>query len=139
MIPVFLDSNFRARRHYGVMEYIYDLNKKTSEIPRNPTSSKWSENFWSCLQVIRQVLNNKQKFDIVFLGFIALAHLQVLCPLPKERSPLWYLFVYIYLCINIYIYIIHSSTCIKRSPSRILWKIFCFRRPQCPEWHGCLI
>ena len=87
------------------MEYIYDLNKKTSEIPRNPTSSKWSENFWSCLQVIRQVLNNKQKFDIVFLGFIALAHLQVLCPLPKERSPLWYLFVYIYLCINIYIYI----------------------------------
>ena len=32
------------------MEYMIWI-KKTSEILRNPTSSKWSENFWSCLQV----------------------------------------------------------------------------------------
>ena len=59
------------------MDYMIWM-KKTSEILRNPTSSKWSENFWNCLP--RLLLNNEQKLDIVFLGFISLAHLHyVLC------------------------------------------------------------
>ena len=89
-----MDSNFRARRHYGVMEYMIWI-KKTSEILRNPTSSKWSENFWSCLQVDS-------------LGFEQRAECCVLC---RRSGHPYNIFLFIY----IYIYI-YSSTCVKQSP-----------------------